>query len=327
MYRRYLALIVTVLLLAQPLALAHGQDGGWTPEEQAALDDVAAAFANFMALDSYTANVAQDVEQYMEIPMMGSDSITTTTTIDTAGTIEAGQPAIDNQHLVMTEKITQESGGTGASAPMVVGPIDLEMIVVNDRIYLKMALPEELSGYYPEDWQDITEGADMYPGMEMFDFKAMLELSGNFGEDYVNNLMNATTGIEILGQSDLDGRTVNRYRLTLDIQKALETIGASSLESMFNNTDQMPFDVGLFIDLIYGSENTTYTIELAVGADDQLLYSFVQTMYFDVVLTSDVITDPRLAGYTINFNQNYMQSIKLQTMNEPVNITAPPLAE
>jgi len=327
MTKRYFALIVAVLLLAQPLALAHGQDGGWTPEEQAALDEVAAAFAHFMARESYTANVAQDVEQYMEIPMMGSDPITTTTTIDTAGTIEAGQPAIDNQHLVMTEKITQESEGAGSSAPMVVGPIDLEMIVVDDRIYLKVGVPAELAGYFPEDWQDITEGADMYPGMEMFDFKAMLELSGNFGEDYVNNLMNATTGIEILGEADLDGRTVNRYRLTLDVEKALETIGSSNLESMFNNTAQMPFDVGMFIDLIYGSENTTYTIELAVGADDQLLYSFVQTMSFDITLTSDMITDPRLAGLSIDFSQTYTQSIKLQTMNEPVNITAPPLGQ
>ncbi len=173
-------------------------------------------------------------------------------------------------------------------------------------------------------WHDVTDGAESFPGLALFDLQGLLEIGETFGPDYLINLFGAVTSVEIQEPETIEGRDVNYYRLALDPALALQGIGAGNLEGMFN-AEQSPFDIAGFIELMYSDEDTAYTVNFAIYADDQTLYRYVEEMHTDILIPASLITDPSIQGAEMTLVQDVIQTLQPQDVNMPVSIEAPNL--
>jgi hypothetical protein len=314
--------IVVAALLVGVLAPVSAQDG-LDEQQQAALDEIRAALDHFINADTYTATISQRLTQTTGLTYLGQ-SVTTDWQVDANGEVQVQKMPdnqYDNRHATLSQIVNVAVSGGGQDDRASVG-IEFEMIVVDDSIYLNVNMPGDLQARVPQGWQDITNGADMYPGMGAFNIDQMVKLGGGFGSDYVDMLTGAVTNVETLGQETVGGRVATRYRLTLDPVKALEGIGASNLEAMFN-PDEMPFDIPGLIALIYADEDTTYTVSVAVWPDDQTLYEYSEALTTDLVIGPDLIIDPALAGASMTLVQNSTQTLQPTAFNQPVEIVSP----
>lgn len=330
MRRPTLVLLALLLVTIAPIPArtstpAHAQDG-FGPEEQAALDDIRAALDEFVVAGTYTAEIEQKMDQDLLMTYLGRD-VVIKQTVASIGTLQfenTPDNEYDNRHLFLTQTVSSNIQGLGADQQQTVGPIQTQMVVVDDQIFLKMDVPPELQAAIPSGWYDVTEGAEAFPGMAMFDMQGMLKLGNVFGPTYLNDLFEAVLTVEILEPDTVDGRTVNTYRLTLDPPKALQGIGAANMEGMFN-AEQSPFDVAGFIELLFTDEDTRYIVEFSIFADDQTLHNYTERMSTDVLIPSSLITDPSLEGAEMTIVQDVVQTLQPHDYGVPVSIQAPEL--
>ncbi|MBN1967259.1 MAG: hypothetical protein JW910_21580 [Anaerolineae bacterium] len=329
MQRKLWVFSAVVLALAIGVFVPAAAQGDFTPEQQAALDDVRAAFLNFVGLNSYTADVIQDTDQDMTISMMGQ-SLRMVQTISADGTVLLARvegAEYPNQSTTLNQTISQELTGMGQEQTTDLGPMVFDMIIADDRVYMQVGLPPEMAGYAPEGWQDVTDGAEIFPGMGAYDINQMLDLGGSALEaEFVNTLLDAATDIEVLPEGAAFDVPTTRYRLTLDTRQAFESLGLADLSAMFN-AEEMPFDIPAMIELIYTDEDTRYVLELVVGVDDQMLYEYTQIMHLDILIGADMMTDPTLAGAEMTLAQQVTTTLRPVGFDEPVTITAPELAQ
>jgi hypothetical protein len=316
---------VLLALLLITITPARAQDG-FGPEEQAALDEIRAALGQFVVASTYTADIEQKMDQDMVMTYQGRD-VVIKQTVASLGTLEfedTPDQEYDNRHLFLTQTVSTDIQGLGSDQEQVVGPIQTQMVVIDGQIFIKMDVPPELQAAVPSGWYDVTEGADAFPGMEVFDMQGMLKLGNVFGPTYLDDLIGAVLTVEILEPAAVDGRTVNTYRLTLDPPLALQGIGAANLEGMFN-AEQSPFDIAGFIELLFTDEDTHYTVDFSIFADDRTLHNYTERMSIDVLIPSSLITDPSLQGAEMTLVQDYMQIMQPHDYGVPVSIQAPEL--
>ncbi|MBN1201763.1 MAG: hypothetical protein JXJ20_07910 [Anaerolineae bacterium] len=318
--------IVLVALCGAALAPVAAQDG-LSVEEQAALDEVRATFEDFLALDTYSADLEQVITQNISASFEGED-VALEQVVTGEGEIQidlTGEGEYDNLYMTLEQTIEQMLVGAGQEEAATIGPIMIEMIIVADRVYVQMS-GEELAGMVPEGWVDVTEDASAYPGMEAFNFEQMLAMGSGLEADQLDALLSSVTGVELLGEDMLGDVAVNRYRLTMDPAQVLEKLGVEELSAMFES-NALPFDVTALVEMIYTDEDTEYAFEVAIGVDDGVLYEHVQSMSTDIVLDSTVFTDPSLAGMEMIMAQETMQHFLFHSFNEPVTVTAPEVVE
>jgi hypothetical protein len=313
-------------LAAVVLTPAAAQDGEFTETEQAALDETRIALEHFVNLNTYSANITQQTMQDIGMTYLGQN-VRLEQAVDAQGTLQVEKVAgggLDNQRLSLTETVSQHIiGGGGQDSE--VGPIQLELIVLDDRIYMRLKIESDVSGMLPPGWVDVTDGAEMFPGMNMFDIRQVMQF-GVIESNFVTALFEAVIAIDIQEPTEVDGRTVNHYCLELDPVLALESLGVADLESMFDS-NALPFDVAKLIDLIYTDDDTTFMIDFGVGADDQMLYDMTQFITMDLTIGPDLITDPTLKDAEMTMLQTSTQSYQFYGFDEPVTISAPELAK
>lgn len=323
--RRYtVVLLLIVVLLGTMLVPVHAQDE-FTPDQQAALDEVRAALEHLASVDTYTAAVLQQMDQTVTVSYEG-ETLELIQQIKSEGEVAVEyQPdnQYDNQQTDLVQDITQTISGIGQDQETEVGPMEFHLIVLDDRIYMQMQVPPDLAGMMPEGWQDVTGGADMFPGMGMFNIEGLLDLGSNFTQSYVDGLLASVVSIETL-ESEAEGE--NRYRLDLDGRTLLDTVGIDSLSQMFN-TEEMPFDVPGLIDLMFSDEDTRFSLEITVNASDQTLIEYAERNTIDIAITADLITDPTLQGADMSLQQEQLKVLIPCQFNEPLAITAPELAD
>jgi hypothetical protein len=321
---RWLTLLVALLAMALlTLAPARAQDG-FTPEQQAALDDIHAALNHLVGLDSYTAQIGQKMDQDITLTYLGR-KVTVLQNIASDGTLQyEARPdsEYDNRHLDLTQTVVSTVISGEQTQESTVGPIRTQLIVIDDRVYLQMETPPELQGLIPAGWHDVTDGAEAFPGMALFDIQGMLKVGDVFSADYIDNLFTAVVAVEILESDTVGGRAVNHYQLVLDAPAALQSIGADTLEGMFDQ-EQTPFDVPGYIEVMFNDEDTRYVLDFAIYADDQTLYSYAERMTMDVLIPSDLIIDPTLQGAEMTLAQDVVQTLQFSGFNLPVSIQAP----
>lgn len=306
---------------------AGAQGGGFTEEEQAALDDIEAAVRAFAAATTFSADLIQGLDQNITVGFQGQ-SVNLIQAITSDGTLQVQRVEgyeNANRSMDFMQTVSQTISGMGQDQENEIGPYQFGLIVFEDRIYMNMQMPPELAGTLPEGWQDVTDGAEAY-GMNMYNIQQMTRIEGKMDEAYFTSLFEAVTGVDVLGSEDAAGQTVNRYRLTLDPALALQTIGAENIEQMFN-ASAVPFDIPKLVDLMYTDPDTTYVVEVAVGAEDQALYEFVYNIFIDIAFGSELITDQSLQGAEIEMVQTVSQTFRPSGLDEPVTIEAPVLSE
>jgi hypothetical protein len=310
-----------------PLVPAAAQDSGFSDTEQAALDEVRAALERFVNLDSYSATISQQTKQDIGITYLGQ-KIRLLQEVDAQGTMQVDKDAegeFDNQQLSLTEMISQQISGGGADQDSQLGPVLLDLITVDDRVYMRVKIESDSSGVMPQGWVDVTDGMEAFPGMGMFDIRQMLEM-GVFGPENLTAWFDSVITVKVREPAEVDGQTINTYRLGFDAAKALETFGTANMESMFN-ANALPFDIAALIDLIYSDEDTTFIIDFGIGADDQQLTEMTQVVTMDIAIGSELITDPSLKNADMTLLQTSIQSYQFYGFDEPVTISAPDVTE
>ncbi len=147
MRRPALLLFVMVFTLVAPV---HAQDG-LSAEEQTALDEIRAALDQFMSAETYTLAVEQKMDQNLIMAYLGQN-LTLDQSIGSAGTLEFAripENEYADRHLILTQTIESDLQGAGNNQQQTIGPIQTQMVVVDDRIYIKMDVPAELQAAIP----------------------------------------------------------------------------------------------------------------------------------------------------------------------------------
>ena len=332
MHRKLIGIGCLLLaLVAAPLGGALAQDGGFSPEEQAALDTAQSAVESFFTAQSYTVDHTQSLAQEINVSL-GAEAITIEQQIDQQGTTtNERQPdsRFDNQTSTLDQTITQTLRGAEAGQEQTLSLAQtLEMIVLDDRAYLRVTTDDpQMAGFFPEGWQDITEGADAFPGMEVYNMEQLLASSSSeFSAEMFAVLFGAVSEIELLEPETIGEATAQRVRLVLDPSAALSGEGANSLREMFN-TAALPLDVNGLIELIFTDEDTHYEITLLFGAEDGQLYGYDVTLNMDIAIPAELLTDQTLAGADMSLAQESVSALRFTGLNEPAAISAPLLEE
>ncbi len=230
--------LLAVMALAAP---ASAQDN------QQALDTVRAALDRFLALDTYSARIAQISEQNFFMSGAGKNWRTTQQRHAQGELVIDRTPAgqLTNRHLTVSRDITNTDGATGQTQQY---QDAFEVIVVGDHVYINLDVSPELRDVVPVGWYDVTGGTEEFPGLEVvFDTESQL----NWGTIIAPERLDTSSllHVEIPHAITVDGRTVDRYRLTLDPQLALETLSGQALAGMFRPGAGF-FDVPGYLDLI-----------------------------------------------------------------------------
>ncbi len=330
--RRQLIVIGCLLLalIAAPLGAARAQDG-LSPEQQGAVDSARRAVEGFFALDTYTVNHTQSMAQAINVSLAG-EGITIDQQIDQQGattTDRQGDNRFDNQSSTLDQTLTQTlRSADGAQEQSVTVEQTLEMVVVDDRAYLRVSSEDPmLASAFPEGWHDITQGAEAFPGMEMYDIEQLLSTTSTaFTAEMFTVLFDAIAEVEMLEPETVDGMTAERVRLVLDPELAFSGEGAAGLREMFNSA-ALPLDVEGIIDLIFTDDDTYYEITLLFGADDETLYGYDVILNMDIDIPGEMVTDPSLAGAEMSLAQDSESSLRFTNLNEPAAISAPELEE
>ena len=319
----------TVIILLLIMALAwtapvYAQDG-FSPEEQTALDEVSAALEALTNANTYTADVTQKVTQVISLEYSGQ-SLQMDQTMSSTGSLQfESKPdnQYDNQQAQMTQTVHSTTSGA-QNDDRIIGPIDTQIIVTDDHIYLKVEPPEDLQAYYPVGWQDVTEGADAFPGMGMVNIDSMVSMDNIAGTEFTTNVLSAVRTVVVLEPETVGERTANHYRLGLDPQQALETVGAANMQQLLN-ADESPFDVPSFIDLLFNDDDTRYDVDFLIFADDQTLYSLSVHMMIDLAIPPGILIDQSLSDADMAFKQDVVQITQISGIDVPVSIQAPEL--
>lgn len=328
--RRTLLIIVALLLAltALPAPMLLAQDG-LDAEARAALDTARRAIDGFFALDTFTIEHTQTLDQQIGI-RLGAESVTLEQRIEQRGTtVTERQPdnRFDNATSVLNQVITQTLAGSGQKQALTLAQ-QIDMILLDGRAYLQVTSDDPaLTGFFPQGWRDVTNGAAEFPGMELYDLDQLLQFSNStFSAEVFTVLLDAVTGVETLAPETLDGVTLTRTRLALDPAATFTGASASALRAIFN-TGALPLDVNGLLDLIFTDEDTRYEITLLLGADDAVLYGYDVFLSMDVAIPASLLTDPTLAGAEMSLAQQSVSTLRFTNQSEPVTISAPELEE
>lgn len=315
--RRWLLLISVLAFLTFPVLNSSAQ-GGWTPEEQAALDTVQAALDSFQGITTYSASMTQTQTQDISVSYQG-ESITVSQAIDAAGTllVERHDDGTSNQSYDLEETVTAQQS---PNDPVTVGPIMIKVILLDGRVYLQVFGTPELADTFPTGWHDVTDGSDV-PGLSMFNMEALVGQESWF----IQTPAALIAAIRAIEQLEPDEQPADTYRLTVDPAAFLEAAGGPENFRNLFASNQLPFDVDLLVERLFTDEDTTIQVDVMVGEDGSL-YGYQGEISADIEL-GDLITDPSLAGAELNLSQTTITRMMLYDLNEPVDIQAPVLDE
>jgi hypothetical protein len=234
---------------------------------------------------------------------------------------------VPDQQMSATQTIVQEMTGMGAPQTTELGPMLIEVIALDGRFYLRYDVSGELAGLFPEGWYDVTEDASVF-GMEgAFNIQQAFQLSAaSFTESYFDAMENGIQEVEVLGEDTIDGVAVQRYRLVLNVEAAIEALGGiEGMSAMFGS--DLGVDVDAMLEQIYDPENTDFMLEVAIGVEDGLIYEYSTEMVLDIVLGAGTFTDPMLAESEMTLKQTATSTLTVYDFDEPVEIVAPELSE
>jgi hypothetical protein len=319
--------LLVMALSGGVLAPARAQET-FTPQQQAALDDIRAAYEQLIALDSYSATLTMQLNQDLTMKYLGK-ALSITQKVEAKGTLllEAApgfqQP---NQDFTLVETMSADQQGTGQEPYRGSSSFNLETIIASDRVYLRMEFPASMAGVFPQGWHDVTGGAKGYPGLEMIDFEGLLKLGTPLSPEFMDTLFAAVREVDILAQEVVEGRTLDRYRLTLDPLIVYQHGGLAALGGVFNENAIHPIDATRLIELLYSDPNTRFIVEYAIDAGDHTLHEYTGTVSTDVDVSEALSSDVAPFGATVTLAQTVITTVQPYAFNEPVDIQVPELA-
>jgi hypothetical protein len=319
--------LLVMALAGAVLAPARAQET-FTPQQQAALDDIRAAYEQFLALDSYTAAVTMRLNQDLKLRYLDVTG-GMTQKIEAKGTMflenEPGhrQP---NQYLTMSETVSMELSTSSEDTSRSSTSFIMGLIVKDDRVYLRLELPSSAVSVFPQGWHDVTGGAKGYPGLEMINFEGMLKLGTPLSLEFMDAMFAAVREVDILDQEGVEERTLSRYRLTLDPVTVYQRGGLAAVAGIFNEGALQGINVAQLLKLMYLDPDTRVIVEYAIDAADHTLNTYTATQSIDADVSAVLPDGAAPPGTTVILTQTVVQTLQPYAFNQPVDIHVPELA-
>ncbi len=330
MVRKLSLLVVLFALLAAPWVVSAQAD------TQALRDELITVYQNTNAIESYRLEAEDELEQQIvfsqpssQVFMMDvevSDAFIITLAIETTTTAEVN--AADLSATISTA-VEQEQGLGNfyemddetlsiPEGPKDEAEIEAQFILLDNTLYIN--LDETKSDYragVPEGWQVVgNETLVLTDTLISIDDLMTALNNARFDATRILDLLNtddAIQTIETLDDDEIDGQAMQRYFVTLDAAAAVQTLGLD----MTALTADVP---SAAIDTLIS--NATYTIEVWVGADDQLVHQQIIAFSMNETFAPGTLDGaPEDAAVTYTYTQT--NTLQLTDFGADITIEAP----
>ncbi|HML21502.1 MAG TPA: hypothetical protein PKD09_07645 [Aggregatilinea sp.] len=314
--------VLAILLLGS--AVTTGAQGALSADDEAAIAAAQAAFEGFGTAQTYEADVK--FRNISEIRMT-LDGVTYV--IQQQDTFK-GPCAFrrvpgntyDDQFLSLENETEQKVIALGETTSAENEPAMIELIVVDDEIYVRGEADGVPLGRTADDWLPIT---GLSSSRIVVDF--LLRLSGEYGQHNYLRLLGLVTAVEASEPVGEGGDLQVEYRFTLDPEQALAVLGVNALAGAYLD-NWMTVDVPTMVDTIYTDPNTRMYLEVTLGVDDHALRKASIRTISDIVLdVGKAGGSTALAGTEMRIAQDIRHTLTVRTLNERVEIEAPDLFE
>ncbi|WP_119067390.1 hypothetical protein [Aggregatilinea lenta] len=314
--------MLAILLLGS--VVTTGAQGDLSANDKAAIAAAQAAFEGFGTAQTYEADVK--FRNISEIRMT-LDGVTYV--IQQQDTLK-GPCAFrrvpgntyDDQFLSLENQVEQKVIALGETKEAENEPVMIELVVVDDEIYLRGEAEDGPLGRTADDWLPIT---GLPSSRVLVDY--LLRLSGEYGQHNYLRLLSVVTAVEVSEPAVEGGDLQVEYRFTLDPEQALAVLGVKALTGHYLD-NWMTVDVPTMVNTIYSDPDTRMYLEVTLGVEDHALRKASIRTISDIVLdVGEAGGSTGLAGTEMRINQDIRHTLTVRTLNERVEIEAPDLFE
>lgn len=277
--RKVMVILGLMGILLLTLSMPVTAQSGFSSEEQALIDDLQMALDQFALESSYSIRGVINLVQSINIESTALSG-TLDQTIDQKMSGEYVRVSEDD--VLASLEIDQSISQTfpGQPTPILVEQT-LEMIIDGDLFMRFSNLSADLAGMFPEDWVNLSEDPNAFPGAEVIRAEQFTALIGQAQITYPLDEMTITS-IEAVSEipEELAQDAVRGIRIEYDIQAVYEQGGLDAVLSTLSLdtiTSQFGMDFESFLENYVSNADMTITYFLdednarIVGAETILM--------------------------------------------------------
>lgn len=277
--RKVMVILSLMGILLLTLSMPVTAQSGFSSEEQALIDDLQMALDQFALESSYSIRGVINLVQSINIESTALSG-TLDQTIDQK--MSGEYVRVSEDEVLASLEIDQSISQTfpGQPTPILVEQT-LEMIIDGDLFMRFSNLSADLAGMFPEDWVNLSEDPNAFPGAEAIRAEQFTALIGQAQITYPLDEMTITS-IEAVSEipEELAQDAVRGIRIEYDIQAVYEQGGLDAVLSTLSLdtiTSQFGMDFESFLENYVSNADMTITYFLdednarIVGAETILM--------------------------------------------------------
>lgn len=277
--RKVMVILGLMGILLLTLSMPVTAQSGFSSEEQALIDDLQMALDQFALESSYSIRGVINLVQSINIESTALSG-TLDQTIDQK--MSGEYVRVSEDEVLASLEIDQSISQTfpGQPTPILVEQT-LEMIIDGDLFMRFSNLSADLAGMFPEDWVNLSEDPNAFPGAEAIRAEQFTALIGQAQITYPLDEMTITS-IEAVSEipEELAQDAVRGIRIEYDIQAVYEQGGLDAVLSTLSLdtiTSQFGMDFESFLENYVSNADMTITYFLdednarIVGAETILM--------------------------------------------------------
>ena len=316
------------IALLIPVLSTHAQDDGGSNQDT--LDLIITAYQNTAVTTSYIANSSEETDQSIslqegDVLFVIRASVESEAEAQISGDNGSATIAID---IEQSQEFSADPSADSEILEDSEAELEAQLISIGDDLFVNM---DETNSDYrvgvTEGWQMVVGDVQILSaqldgdGEQISDgFVSIENLNAAFNNarldvDAVLPLLdlNLITQIEILDDDEIEEQVMQRYLLTFEAATVL---------------DQLEFDPSIselpdeIIETLINS--ATYSLEVWIGADDQLVRQQIFTLELDGEFPSGTL-DGDLSNVDLTFTYTMTQSLELRAFGEAFDISRPVL--
>lgn len=322
MGKKHFVWIIVALLLGMPMLHAQAQD-----DLQATLDMLTTAYQNSVALTSYAAQWDSTTLQSTQLVQGDTVYIISTEIVEsqTAQIDGASSDSSINQRVAQGQIVVPGPLESGAPLPEIEMIPQLELaasvVSIDGGIFINLdeTAPEYRAGL-PEGWQEVLDGMAL-GGNGTVSLTDVATSISHVRLNTISALLNITVvkSAESLPDDELGGQTMNRYLLRLDAAEATAALEQDA-SALFGDLELSEEAVKALLDA------AVYTLEVWVGADDQMVHRQTITLSLESALDSKTFGSD-LGGAAVTITHYQSETLTLSDLNAEFDIWMPPVEE
>lgn len=317
-----------VIVLIFPVLSIYAQDDGGSSQDT--LDLIITAYQNTAVTTSYMANSSEEIDQSISL-QEGDVLFVIRTSIESEA---EAQMSGDNGSATIAIDIEQsQEFSTDPSAESEIledteAELEAQIVRIGSELFINM---DETNSDYrvgvTEGWQMVGgdvqilsaqldgDGEQISDGLVSIDNLNSAFNNARLDIDAVLPLLdlNLITQIEVLDDDESDEQIIHRYLLTFEAATALNQLEFDP------SISELPDEI---IESLINS--ATYSLEVWIGVDDQLVRQQIFTLELDGEFRSGTL-DGDLSNVDLTYTYTMTQSLELSAFGEEFDISRPAL--